>query len=185
MPISNVNNNRCGCNVTSVVDCPKTPSNPLCCLVLCNLLAHKDGYPCDDTKTIDLTSYIKIPDCCKKPGMAAPVFSIPYHTDNLKDVSIGTLIVDPGENGEGESGTRYILTYTSDYAEGKDYKSAEIVYQVSCGELLNQARVVIPFKQINPLYNCSYKYDPCTGDCISAPGDVSIIDSAAPDIQIL
>jgi hypothetical protein len=181
--IANVNNNRCGCSVISVNQCSPTPTNDKCCLVLCNLLAKKETYPCNNTKTIDLTSYIKIPSCCTRAGIPAPEFSIPYHTNNLKDVEILTQIEDPGPNG-GVSKTTYWLTYTSNYSEGKDYKSAEIVYQASCNQLINQATVIIPFKQINPLYNCSYKYDPCTGDCIEEPGDILIIDNPSSQISI-
>jgi hypothetical protein len=168
--IANVNNNRCGCSVVSINQCPPTtPPNSKCCLVLCNLLAKKEGFPCNDTKTIDLTSYIKIPTCCNNLPVT---YSIPFHTDNLTNVSIAHI------------NDTYILSYTSNYSEGKNYKSAEITYQFSCNQLINQATIIIPFKQINPLYNCSYKYDPCTGNCIEEPGDITIVDDPSSQISI-
>jgi len=168
--IADLNNPRCGCTVTSVVNpCPPSTPKSKCCLVLCNLLRDKDGFPCDDTITVDLTPYITIPTCCKDLPIT---YSIPYHTNNLKDVVIN--YVD----------SKYMLTYTSDYATGRDYKSAKITYQFSCGQLLNQADIVIPFKQINPLYNCSYKYDPCTGDCITEPGEIAIVSGGTSNFEV-
>lgn len=167
--IFNINSNKCGCTVQSYTEIkPCLSKNDECCLILCNILTGKDIYPCGIGNTsgnLDITSYIKIPKCCDETTILT---NIPYHSNNLKDVS---LIWD--------SNTKtFILNYTSNYSleENNNYKDAEIIYEISCGLLQVQAQVIIPFKQYNENPNCSYGYNPCTGECLEPKNEISISD---------
>ncbi len=147
---------RCGCTVTSTTKC----SDSKCCLILCHLLADKDMYPCGDTKEFDLTSKITIPSCCDTNDIQ---LRIAYHTDNFTDVTFMKI------------GDEYIVQATSNYSEGKDFKTGKIVYEVECGFLRNQADIVVPFRQISETYyNCKNGYNPCTGICNPDNYDVSV-----------
>jgi len=153
-------NGKCNCGVSTahpVSNCP--PKQTKCCLIMCDILTEKNIIPCNQTGTLDITKYITIPSCCDDSPL---VLTIPFTSNNLRNVSF-TQDVDGN----------FILEYTSDWSQGKDYKSAKIVYQICCGDILKlQAEVIIPFKQVNKDHaDCCGVYNPCNGVCVEAISD--------------
>jgi hypothetical protein len=155
------NPNRCGCISTEVIS-PCDHPNDECCLTVCNILADKETYPCGDSRVLDITKFIKIPSCCDNSSVQ---ITIKESSNNLKDVVASY----------NYTAKLFSVSYTSNYDDGKDYKSAKIVYQVKCGLLRLNATIIIPFKQHNENPDCpSEHYNPCTGDCIEIQNEVSI-----------
>jgi len=156
-------NIKCNCSVlnSTYTPCPDK-SNIDCCLRLCNILTNKDIKPCNEIGTLDVTQYIIIPTCCNSDiENNLQELSIPFHTDNLTNVTF-ELVND-----------QYIISYTSNWSQGLDYKSAKIVYQFKCGVLNVQAEIVIPFDVIeNTCTTTSGIFNPCTGDYIETIGGV-------------
>lgn len=155
--------NKCNCTVnqfSEVAPC-LTTSTSECCLVICDVLTGKDIIPCADPGTLDLTPYITIPSCCTATDIEV---KIPYYSNNLTDVTFVRVVGTPDT---------YTLEYTSNWEEGKDFKTASVVYEVSCGLLKVQATVTIPFLNENYL-NCDGTYDPCTQVCTPFDPEISL-----------
>jgi len=154
--IFNPNATSCFCKSTSPVSSCSNSKNTECCLIVCNILTEKDIYPCNEVGELDITKYVKIPTCCKESDIKVEV---KQHTENIKNVGMFYT-----------NDKKFLIQYTSNYSfpSPMNYKNAELVYQVQCGILKVQAKIVIPFKQHNDNPNCTYGkkyYDPCTGNC--------------------
>jgi len=152
-------NKACRCNtvVTSKTGC-ESSINKSNCISLCNLVVPQDSniFPCGTTGTIDLTGKVTLPS----DSTGSPIYSIAYHSDNLKNVSV----------------VNKIISFTSDYSDGKDFKSAKIVYKVKDGIYEENGTIIIVFKQVGNPYSCNdnEKYNPCTGACDSLGSDLEI-----------
>lgn len=143
----------CGCTHSYVQPpCPPTSSGN--CIRLCNFYVNSNEsiWPCNELGQVQFEDKLQIPEDCTAQ------YNILSYSDNLKNVSIDNAGV----------------TFTSNWSEGKDYLKGEIVYEVKCGSLSNEAIIYVFFKKGDTL-NCegNLVYDPCTGNCTGDP-EISI-----------
>lgn len=158
---------KCSCfaHYTPPTPCPKLGE----CLKACHMLVLEDDsvYPCGETGVISMTNKVLL----SNNGEAA-TYRIKEHTPNLTGVSI----------------TAAEVTFTSNYdpnVEGSSYKTAQITYEVTQGDLRTSATIDIIFKSrckgvVCPDGIC----DPCTGDCIYPDAEVLISDLKGNEIKI-
>lgn len=154
-------NKACNCKAT-VTSVPKCPDSELSeCVDACNLLVSADNSvgPCGENGVIDISDKYTVPDG------STPVFQIVKHSDNITNVVI----------------TSTQITFTSDYSEGKDYRSATLEYKIITGILSDKGKVVIIFNPNGNELECvnGQEYNPCTGNCDDIVSDISLTDESS------